>query len=86
VRVRKRADLLDIEELIFRNKMRADTLFEYVRMAWKREFYFIFSNSYESLVGVGPLAKDGWGWTDVGYEKSTIWGMGRYYDESIMSV
>jgi hypothetical protein len=59
VRVRKRADLLDIEDLIFRNKIRADTLFEYVRMAWKRECYFIFCNSYESLVGVGPLAKDG---------------------------
>lgn len=45
--------------------------------------YFIFSNSYESLVGVGPLAMGRWG-TDVGYEKSTVWGMGRYYDESIM--
>ena len=59
MRIRKRADLLDIEDLIFRNKIRADTLFEYVRMAWKRECYFIFCNSYESLVGVGPLAKDG---------------------------
>jgi hypothetical protein len=69
VRVRKRADLLDIEDLIFRNKIRADTLSEYVRMAWKREFYFIFSNSYESLVGVGLLAKDGWGMDGCGLRK-----------------
>jgi hypothetical protein len=69
VRIRKRADLLDIEDPTFRNKIRADTLFEYVRMAWKREFYLIFSNSYESLVGVGPLAKDGWGMDGCGLRK-----------------